>query len=396
MDLRDLLNKLTESSLPTVATSAEVYADWGGQYDKYYLELDDLGTRDAAYQWLDTETDRNIIFQAAHLDPVHSMADAVKQLCDVVFKNSDPESYIIFDGPEGRTVVRARDAKKIFTPQDKEFLKQLAIDPMESKGVNCEECGGTGRVECSRCDPDSNKRCGKCERGYERCPECNGSGKKKAVNEAGMRKDGESGEDYQARIAKQTGREPWSINIPDEGFKVGDKVHLGFGAKGGAGFDGEVEKIEGNTVWVRNPQNKVFKGPIKNLSPQEVLDENGIEKFHSFNPKPGSKKCRTCGMAKSHKFHKDRDMIDLDKNGERKKKYRPSGWPDEWFQYRESVESPDRCSHCDGTGKVLNEVAPADQESWVKHRKAEFINRYGKKKGLEYLYRTAWKRHNKS
>lgn len=53
----------------------------------------------------------------------------------------------------------------------------------------------------------------------------------------------------------------------EEGFKVGQKVHLGFGAKGGAGFNGTITKIDESSVEIKNDQGRVFKGPVKFLSP---------------------------------------------------------------------------------------------------------------------------------
>lgn len=41
----------------------------------------------------------------------------------------------------------------------------------------------------------------------------------------------------------------------------------------------------------------------------------------------------------------------------------------------------------------MHESAPPDEEDWVRKMKPEFIKRYGKKKGMEVLYATAWKRH---
>tara|TARA_Y100000310_G_scaffold265162_1_gene276053 strand:- start:879 stop:2543 length:1665 start_codon:yes stop_codon:yes gene_type:complete len=60
----------------------------------------------------------------------------------------------------------------------------------------------------------------------------------------------------------------------DEEVKVGDNVHLGFGAKGGAGFKGKVIKIDGNNVHIKNPKGKEYKGPMKFVTKEEVeLDE---------------------------------------------------------------------------------------------------------------------------
>ena len=41
----------------------------------------------------------------------------------------------------------------------------------------------------------------------------------------------------------------------------------------------------------------------------------------------------------------------------------------------------------------IDEVAPPDEEEWIKKNKADFIKRYGAKKGMAILYATAWKRH---
>lgn len=44
---------------------------------------------------------------------------------------------------------------------------------------------------------------------------------------------------------------------------------------------------------------------------------------------------------------------------------------------------------------VVTEKAPPGEEDFILKSKKSFIKRYGKKKGLSYLYATAWKRHNK-
>lgn len=47
---------------------------------------------------------------------------------------------------------------------------------------------------------------------------------------------------------------------PDDDIKVGDPVHLGFGAKGGVGFKGVVTAIQGTTVEVKNDMGKTYSG----------------------------------------------------------------------------------------------------------------------------------------
>lgn len=44
--------------------------------------------------------------------------------------------------------------------------------------------------------------------------------------------------------------------------------------------------------------------------------------------------------------------------------------------------------------KIMNEIAPPDKdiEDWILKMKPYFKKKYGTEKGIEYLYRTAWKR----
>lgn len=50
-------------------------------------------------------------------------------------------------------------------------------------------------------------------------------------------------------------------------IKPGDKVHLGFRVKGGAGFEGIVTKIENNIVHIKNKEGRTFAGPANLVSP---------------------------------------------------------------------------------------------------------------------------------
>ena len=60
--------------------------------------------------------------------------------------------------------------------------------------------------------------------------------------------------------------------------KIGDRVHLGFGSKGGAGFTGNVTKFEGDSVHVKTSSGKTYKGPIRYLSKlsEEIEEVNEI------------------------------------------------------------------------------------------------------------------------
>lgn len=47
----------------------------------------------------------------------------------------------------------------------------------------------------------------------------------------------------------------------------------------------------------------------------------------------------------------------------------------------------------DQRGEKIQESAPPGEEDWVQKMKPKFLKKYGKKKGTETLYATAWKRH---
>jgi len=46
--------------------------------------------------------------------------------------------------------------------------------------------------------------------------------------------------------------------------------------------------------------------------------------------------------------------------------------------------------------KIINEKAPPGMEEWIIKMKPKFKEKYGDKKGIEILYKTAWDRHNKN
>jgi ribosomal protein L21E len=52
----------------------------------------------------------------------------------------------------------------------------------------------------------------------------------------------------------------------DDDCKVGERVHLGLGTRGGAGFYGVVTKVEGGYCYIKNEQGKTYKGPLKFVS----------------------------------------------------------------------------------------------------------------------------------
>ncbi len=71
----------------------------------------------------------------------------------------------------------------------------------------------------------------------------------------------------------------------DCGCKIGEKIHLGFGAKGGTGFIGTVTKLDGDTVHIKNDKGKMYKGPlsyVSKLDESEQLDEISKETLGSY------------------------------------------------------------------------------------------------------------------
>jgi hypothetical protein len=73
--------------------------------------------------------------------------------------------------------------------------------------------------------------------------------------------------------------------VEDDSLQVGDKVHLGFGAKGGAGFYGTIIDMDEYSVWIKHENGNTYKGPIKNVTKNEVQEES--KKFKDLDPRYG-------------------------------------------------------------------------------------------------------------
>lgn len=54
--------------------------------------------------------------------------------------------------------------------------------------------------------------------------------------------------------------------VHDSMMNIGDRVHLGLGAKGGAGFFGKLTKNEGGSAEIQHDNGKTYKGPSRFLS----------------------------------------------------------------------------------------------------------------------------------
>jgi hypothetical protein len=72
----------------------------------------------------------------------------------------------------------------------------------------------------------------------------------------------------------------------DEGHKVGDKVHAGFGAKGGAGFKGTVHKVEDGFVHINVGKGKYGDRIVK--APKHLVTKEEVE-IKEANFKAGDK-----------------------------------------------------------------------------------------------------------
>ncbi len=66
--------------------------------------------------------------------------------------------------------------------------------------------------------------------------------------------------------ALHSGTAKSSLAPVHDSMAVGDRVHLGFGAKGGAGFFGRLTKNEGGSAEIKHDNGKTYSGPSKFLS----------------------------------------------------------------------------------------------------------------------------------
>lgn len=54
--------------------------------------------------------------------------------------------------------------------------------------------------------------------------------------------------------------------VGQQGVAIGDRVHLGFGAKGGAGYFGRLVRNDGTTAEIKHDNGKTYTGPSRHLS----------------------------------------------------------------------------------------------------------------------------------
>jgi hypothetical protein len=167
----------------------------------------------------------------------------------------------------------AKDTSPVFNlspvpmPEDEHgqgrYARAWGEDAEEKPLKNCKRCKGTGTIQF-----------GQGSQSLLQCPACHGTSKedwKEAERQwtAAKSKDALTpipmeDEHGQGRYAQAWGE--------DGDVNVGDKVHLGFGTKGGAGFEGTVTKVEGDTVFIKNTEGRTFKGPLRLVSKSGATD----------------------------------------------------------------------------------------------------------------------------
>ena len=148
----------------------------------------------------------------------------------------------------------------------------------------------------------------------------------------------------------------------DEALQIGDKVHLGFGAKGGAGFEGVISNIDEYNVWIKHENGNTYKGPIKNVS---KMDANVGEGWGAEGQKRDMQAMLSAKDAMLKKYADNPKMVALLKG------YMSKGWNaaaaekealskvnegykilppiDDRYQERQGLEGPFRTN----SGKVL-------------------------------------------
>lgn len=99
--------------------------------------------------------------------------------------------------------------------------------------------------------------------------------------------------------------------MTESAVNVGDRVHLGFGAKGGAGFKGKVTKIDGNMCEIESNSKtkygpKTYRGPMKYVTKmEEEATQDKVEDIHeqvsagNMNLKSGENVTVSSGDAKT-------------------------------------------------------------------------------------------------
>jgi preprotein translocase subunit YajC len=137
------------------------------------------------------------------------------------------------------------------------------MEAKKMKGV-CPHCG---KNPCE-CDHDHDKKDMKEElKGDQKKIDANHNGKIDA-------------EDFKILRKKKGMKE--EVEEIDEDHKVGDKVHAGFGAKGGAGFKGTVHKVEDGFVHINIGKSKygdrIVKAPKRFVTKEEVEEIDELSK----------------------------------------------------------------------------------------------------------------------
>ncbi len=66
-----------------------------------------------------------------------------------------------------------------------------------------------------------------------------------------------------------------SRKAKDSSIRVGEKAHVGHMTAGGAGVVGTVTKIDGDYIWMRNEEGRLFRGLLKNATRAKDTKDTG-------------------------------------------------------------------------------------------------------------------------
>ena len=130
-----------------------------------------------------------------------------------------------------------------------------------SAGETCPHCDGSGKTD------DGNWY------NEKPCKACDGTGK--ILDEARIGDwpptAGTPGNDqFLTPDHEQATNDEWT-NSPV--IKPGVNVHIGHHVAGGSGIEGEVVKVEGADVYIKNPEGQTYKGQLKNTTVQEAVED---------------------------------------------------------------------------------------------------------------------------
>jgi len=159
--------------------------------------------------------------------------------------------------------------------------------------------------------------------------------------------------------------------------------------KGTGKFD--KKQISTGTVYTKKAEKDAesdedAKAKKKVKESETKVDEADVEEGNEFSGElakakaAGEEEFEVDGKKYPVKEAAKPDFLDVDKDGDEKESMKDA--------IKDKEEKVDE-------SQELSEVGAPGQEDWIKSNKERFIKQYGKKKGLEVLYATSWKRSKK-